>query len=836
MGVFLFLSKTGFVRLRKNSDRLCLALLLLSLFCGLTGFIPPLFSQETNNNTAKYSTRTVKVGVYENRPKLYTDSHDKKQGIYVEILSSVSHKTGWKIEYIDLEWPEYRSALESGKIDIMPDVAFTKERSEFLYFNKYAVLQSWSQIFVNKNSKIEYFSDLENKKIAVLKGSIQKALIEKILKSLSINTTLVDCRSFKETFLTAAQGKADAALTNNFFGNAFAPVYDLKKTYLVFDSVELHFASLKGKNKDIIDTIDKHLLRLRKENTSFYNKFLYKYLDKPATASEEKVDYRLFLSALFALFISLSAIVWLAKKLKARNFFLSAASKDLAEKSNQLKASSQELELLINKIPDALIYTDINRKIVRVNPAFIDLFKYKPFEILGKPTAILYAHSSDCDMVGDLIEKKHANVTSIFDGAMEFKKKDGSVFTGETKGSLLRDAVGKRIGCISLVKDVTEKKNLEKKLQQAAKMESIGRVAGGVAHDFNNILSVILGFGDLLMAELPDDNPHYELVAQIVEAAKKARDLTKQLLSFSKRGVFKVKKTDLNTLFDDFEKILTRLLPDNTDLVLDLYPSPVPVMINKGKLERVIMNMVINAGDALPEGGRITISTDMDKGSSCAVLRVDDTGTGMAPDVVQNIFEPFFTTKSKEHGTGLGLSTSYGIIKQHKGDITVTSEPGSGTRFEITLPIALEQNLKTQDFDIIGSSETKPINNPEDNTGKKILLVDDDELVRKLAEKILKKLNYTVYSADNGSKALELFNELDSKIDLLLTDMVMPGMTGRDLYEKIITLKPDIKVLFMSGYTNNMLDNLYIEKNKFHFLAKPFSIKALAKEIETLLS
>jgi two-component system cell cycle sensor histidine kinase/response regulator CckA len=385
-----------------------------------------------------------------------------------------------------------------------------------------------------------------------------------------------------------------------------------------------------------------------------------------------------------------------------------------------------------------------------------------------------------------------------------------------------------------------EKKKLEEQLRQSQKMEAIGRLAGGVAHDFNNMLTGIIGYADLLLLSLNRDHPLVGKVEEIKKAGKRAASLTQQLLAFSRKQMLQPKVLDLNLVVNDLKKMLQRLIGEDIELETHLESNLFRVKVDPNQMGQVLMNLVVNARDAMARGGRITIETanvvldqayGRKKGVSLqpgpyVLLEVRDTGIGMDPETRSHIFEPFFTTKELGKGTGLGLSTVYGIIKQSGGYIWVDSQPECGTAFQIFLPRAEgESALKQSD----------PHSPPLFQGSETILIVEDNELVRNLTSEALRQFGYSVIEASGGDPALKIIQENGEKIDLLLTDVVMPGLNGRELADQVLSSRPGIKVLYMSGYSDNAIVQHGILSPGLAFIEKPFSPETLAEKVRQVL-
>ena len=392
---------------------------------------------------------------------------------------------------------------------------------------------------------------------------------------------------------------------------------------------------------------------------------------------------------------------------------------------------------------------------------------------------------------------------------------------------------------LAVLHDVTEQTVLEGQFRQAQKMEAVGRLAGGVAHDFNNLLTVINGYGSVLLDETTPDSPEREPLSEIVRAGERAATLTRQLLAFSRKQVLKPQILDLNAVMRDTEKMLRRMIGEDVDLLTILSPRLDFVTVDPGQVEQVVMNLAVNARDAMPKGGRLTIETrnvtvdetlarqtlSISPGRYVALI-VADSGCGIGPETRSHLFEPFFTTKEQGKGTGLGLATVFGIVKQSGGGIAVKSDVGKGATFEIYLPAAKD----------VPASAGRTLSESLDLGGAEtILLVEDDVGVRGLAQATLDERGYNVLVAENAGKAMEAAARFEGPIHLLLTDVVMPGPSGPALAESLKASRPDMKVLFVSGYSDDAVTSHGILGAGAMFLEKPFTPRVLALKVRQVL-
>jgi len=430
------------------------------------------------------------------------------------------------------------------------------------------------------------------------------------------------------------------------------------------------------------------------------------------------------------------------------------------------------------------------------------------------------------------------------DGAWEDElrqtTKDGKQIIVASRWTRVCDESGRPKSQMTINTDMTEKKKLEARLIQAQRMEAVGRLAGGVAHDFNNLLTVIIGFSEMVLGGLSRDEPTREMIQQVHLAGTRAASLTRQLLAFSRKQVLAPVVLDLNSLVSETEKMLCRMIGEDIALVAVLDPSLGRVKADPGQIEQVLMNLAVNARDAMPTGGRLTIATqnvEVDPSVGVAfkemaagpyvLLTVSDTGCGMDEATMAQIFEPFFTTKEVDKGTGLGLATVYGIMKQSDGAIDVTSAPGQGSAFKIYLPRLVQETAKA------GGAFLGIPAIPQ-GTGM-VLMVEDEQAVRSLSSLALRSAGYAVLEAENGEDALAVYRKHSGSIDLLAIDVVMPKMNGRQLADDLTSKQPGLKVLYMSGYTDDAVVLHGVKDAGLAFLQKPFTPYSLVRKVREVL-
>lgn len=499
----------------------------------------------------------------------------------------------------------------------------------------------------------------------------------------------------------------------------------------------------------------------------------------------------------------------------------------------KLRQAEESFKNLVNNAPIGIFIVQKGR-FTLLNAAFPKITGYSEAELLGKDALCLVAPEFKQQVRDQTLKMVRGERTSPYE--FQIITKDGKRKWIMESVSPTRYAGEKAV--LGYCIDITDHKEIADQLLQAQKMEAVGRLAGGVAHDFNNMLGVILGYAEIALIQLSEQDPIHKNLEEMKSAAERAATLVRQLLAFSRKQILEPRVIDLNALVTDFKRMLQRLIGEDIDLKLALEPEVAAVKADPGQMEQVIMNLAINAKDAMPQGGKLTIEThnvyldeiyaqshaDVTPGPY-VMLTVSDNGEGINPEILSYLFEPFYTTKEAGKGTGLGLSTAYGIVKQNGGNIEVYSQLGWGTTFKIYLPQVAED---VQPKEI-------PLTTPPPGGSETVLVVEDEDMLRALIVEVLEKYGYQVLAAPNGAEALLLGERLQEQIHLLLTDVVMPQMSGRELAAQLRTLHPEIKVLYMSGYTADAITQHGVLEDRTSFIQKPFRLLSMASKVREIL-
>jgi len=505
--------------------------------------------------------------------------------------------------------------------------------------------------------------------------------------------------------------------------------------------------------------------------------------------------------------------------------------------SARMKAEEQmrKLSHAVEQSPSAVIITDLEGSIEYVNPRLTQMSGYSAAEVMGKQPDILGFDDFSLAARGEIMET--INAGEEWRGEFHTKKKTGELYWVSASVSAIRDSEGKISHYLAVQEDITDKKLLQRQLIQAQKMEAVGTLAGGIAHDFNNLLGVIIGYSDYLLAKLDREDQMHKIMGDIKKAGQRGTGLTDQLLAFSRKQAIQPEILALNTVVEETEKILGRLIGEDIELVTGLEPELWLVKADQGQITQILMNFAVNARDAMAAGGKIVIKTEnvnideefcrrysYARPGRFVRLSVEDTGVGMDQETLFHIFEPFFTTKETGKGTGLGLSVIYGIVKQHEGWVNVYSEPGQGSVFRVYLPASFASEAKEAEEEL-SIEELR-------GHGERVLLVEDEQMLREFAERTLPENGYVVFAAAKAEEALELFEREKGEFHMVFSDVVLPDINGVELVDRLLVKKPELKVLLCSGYMDDRSRWSVIGKRGFNFLQKPYTLAELLKSMK----
>lgn len=779
--------------------------------------------------------RVVRVGLYENKPKIYTDEKGDPAGIFVVILNEIAQRENWKLHYVSGDWSHCLESLENGEIDLMPDVAYSSERNETMDFHSEGVVNSWAEIYSARSKHYRTLADLDGKKVAVLSASIQKKLFSEMMQGFGYTATLVEVASATEELTLAVDQKVDAIIVNRFFGDYYCSRFGLEKTSITFAPVVLYYATADGRNADLLQVIDNHLRKMKLEPGSVYYRTLERWMENPPKTVFP--SYFLWVGA-GAGFLLLSSFVFIL----LLRWRVRVVTQDLEETNDRLRRSEKKFHDIFTKhAAIKMILDPSSGEIVEVNEAAAKFYGWTAEELCKK-------RIQEINMLSPAeIKEEMAKVLRNERIHFEFRHRlangeirDVAVFSSHI------DIDGKTM-LHSVVHDITahkqaerDRERLKEQIVQSQKIESIGRLAGGVAHEFNNLLGVIVGYAELALEKVSEESSLHKDLDEILKAASRSASITMQLLAFARKQVVSPVVLDLNAAVEGMRDVLTSLLSGK--MVLDWNPGRDlwSVKIDPIQVSQVMACLCSNARDAVSENGTVSIETAnvCFDANYCqthpeflpgeyVMLSVKDTGKGMDAETLKNVFEPFFTTKGICKNAGLGLPTVYGIVKQNNGFIVLSSELGKGTTFKMFFPRSKETLVKDASGE---AGDSVP-----QGAGETVLIVEDGEAIRELGKKLLTKLGYKVFTTDTPTEALQLVAENSNRFDLVLSDLVLPTMSGWELGDKLQELRPGIRIVYMSGYSEGLIANRRVDDPGIHFLQKPFSTKELAVAIRRAL-
>jgi PAS domain S-box-containing protein len=791
-----------------------------------------------------YADTTLRVGVYNNKPLVFTDSDGKVKGFLIDILDYIGSKEGWRIEYIPGSWIESLERLEKGGLDLLVGAEYSRERNKIYDFTYEASFSDWGIVYTREGSNLNQIVNLDHKKIAAVHGDIHYNNLRKLAKQFKLNCRFIEVYEYEDVLELIDNKRVDAGVVNRLYGLEFERYYDANRSSIIFSPSEVHFAAPKKKHPELIRIIDSHLVSLKGDKTSIYHQSLDKWT--PTNGAWVLPKWLLGALAVAAglLLLSVAVGLILRAQVKAKTLELSIKNQELELEVEERKRVEEALRLTqfsIDHAGDNVFWVGPDARLIYLNQTACGSLGYSFEELTSMtvhdidpnfPPAAWSAHWEELKQRGSfVIESLH-------------RRKDGTVFPVEITLNYL-EFEGKEYNC-AFARDITERKKVEAErermqaqLRQAQKMEAVGTLAGGIAHDFNNILQAVQGYAELLLLGKESPRPGERELQEIVRAAKRGAELTQQLLTFSRKVDSKLRPTDLNREVENVRRLLERTIPKMIKIELQLAKALKIVSADPGQVEQVIMNLAVNAKDAMPEGGKLIIETDnitldeehcrlhrVAKPGDYVQLTIADSGHGIDADTLEHIFEPFYTTKGPGKGTGLGLATVYGIVESHKGYINAQSSLGEGSTFKIYLPTveAKEEIVKfdEQDAALKGGTET-------------ILLVDDEESIRDIACQMLENFGYTILTAADGESALEVYRQARAKISLVVLDLIMPGMGGRRCLEELLKIDPEVRIAIASGYFPDGPTTEILKNGARGFVSKPYEIAQMLEEVRRVL-
>ncbi|HDR14056.1 MAG TPA: transporter substrate-binding domain-containing protein [Desulfobacteraceae bacterium] len=773
--------------------------------------------------------RIVVGGDHAYPPFEYLEENGRPAGYNVELTRAIALEMGLDIEIRLGPWAEIVKGMEEGRIDVLQGMFYLPERDlKFDFTQPHAVHHYVSFVRKGEGDPPVTVDDLAGKRIVVQRGDAAHDFL--LAKGLGGQVSLVE--SQEDVLRQLAEGKHDCALAVRISSLYLIEENGWKNLVLgrqAFLPLEYCYAALNNR-KAVLAQFSEGLKVLEKNGQyrRIYDKWLGGYEERPPSLVEALRYSVMVLIPLSAILLVVFLWSWTLRR-------------RVAERTKDLHESEEKYRSFFENSMDAILLTAPDGSVFAANPSACELFGRTEDEIikLGREGLV----DATDPRLHLLLAEREKNRKAR--GEITFFRKDGSRFSTEVTSASFEDSAGE-IKTSMIIRDITEREaaeaeqeKLRSQLIQAQKMESVGRLAGGVAHDFNNKLSVILGYTELAMGGLGKTTPIYENLQQVMEAGKQSVNIVRQLLAFARKQTIVPRVLDFNETVEGMLKMLRRLIGEDIDLLWRPDTNLWRVQMDPAQIGQILANLCINARDAISGVGRITIETEnvvLDE-SYCAdrvgfvpgeyvMLAVSDDGSGMDKEILANAFEPFFTTKEVGKGTGLGLATVYGIAKQNQGFVNIYSEPEKGTCVKIYLPRHREETEKK--VGPIGAETPR-------GDGETILVVEDETSVLHLARRILEKMGYVVLTSATPTEAVATAREYAGEIHLLMTDVVLPEMSGKDLAGEVMEIRPNIGVLFMSGYTANVIAHQGVLDKGVQFIEKPFTSDGLARKVREAL-
>jgi len=778
------------------------------------------------------------VGVYNNKPTIFTNDQGQPDGIFIDILEEIASREGWQLSYTPDHFSTLFSQLKQGKIDLLPAVAYSQQRDTLLDFNYATVVANWAELYTSKDATISSFLELEGKKIAVKGGDIHFHSLKEMTKNFNIECRFLETDEYQTTFEMLQAGVADVAVVNRLYGEKNKLTFSVKETSVIFNPIELRFALPEGKNQEISNKLDTYINKFKSDDSSIYYKTINRWLMVEAENDGPTwLLYALYSVIAIALFFSGTAILF-RRQVQNRTKELRQANRNLTDQITERKKAEQTLQRfaqVIEASSDAIALINRDHNHIFVNDAYR--------EIAGAPDDT-FENTSIIDYLGkdffDL-ELREAVSRSLEGETIYLQTRPRVGHSNDFYWNLTISpyySAGKNLkGYVMDIQDVTEQVELQNRLKNSQKMEAIGMLAGGVAHDLNNILSGLVSYPDMLLINKGPDDPMTTPLMTIKKSGERAATIVQDLLTLARRGVGNQVTTNINTIVREF---LTS--PEHRSITkgaagieynLNLDGALSNIKGSTVHLSKILMNFYTNGVEAMAEGGVLAISTaesvlteeyagyEVIPPGEYATLTISDTGVGMSTGEINRVFEPFYTSKIMgRSGTGLGMAVVWGTVKDHDGYIDIKSKPGKGTTFTVYIPTTDElmaEQAKTTLQDYLGD-------------GEKILVVDDLEEQRALTHGILSSLGYRADVAASGIEAIEKCKK--KTYDLLVLDMIMPGeYDGLATYEAIKSSNPQQKAIIVSGFSETSRVKKAQELGAGTYLKKPYTVELLATAI-----
>jgi len=785
-----------------------------------------------------YGKTTLKVGVYNNKPTIFVDQDGVADGLFVDILEHIAAREEWQLEYVTGSFSELLDKLIKGSIDLMPAIAYSRGRDQDIDYTFETVMANWAELYVSGSSKLTSLLELQGKKIAVKQGDIHFQALKTMTENFNLNCRFLETDEYETVFEMLSARYADVGVVNRLYGNRNKIDYYVKATPVIFNPIEMRYAVPEGRNQQIINRIDSYLTSFKRDENSIYYQAVNRWFVVDTKRGLPKWILYLLAAIAGVTSLLLGSMFLLRYQVKKRTFELTRANEQLEsqiEVRRRVEGELRKFARIVEASSDAMALVDKDHRHVLVNTAYLRTFGITDKDIVGVSLQELFGEAFFTR------ELKESVITCLQGKVVHVQTKPDNGKNERVNWNITlspyhsyRDKIS---GYVIDIRDVTQEVKLQNRLKNAQKMEAIGMLAGGVAHDLNNILSGLVSYPDMLLVNRQTDDPMTQPLQTIKRSGERAAAIVQDLLTLARGGIGSTVPFNLNDIISEYLDS-----PEHREIIREAEGIIFSVKLDEtlcnvrgsaAHLTKILMNLITNAVEAMPGGGRLTITTEnrhlknqfigyeVVPPGNYVVIRLTDTGVGMSPAELSRIFEPFYTSKVMgRSGTGLGMAVVWGAIRDHNAYIDVTSELGKGTSFSLYFHATK---------DLLPKAEDTAADSPKGN-GQKILVVDDMKEQRAVASEILEVLGYSVDVAPSGEEAVAMCQK--TEYALIVLDMIMPGgMDGLATYEKISTFKPGQKAVIASGFSDTSSVRKAQDLGAGPYIKKPYSVNSLAKAI-----
>jgi signal transduction histidine kinase/ABC-type amino acid transport substrate-binding protein/ActR/RegA family two-component response regulator len=832
----------------------------------------------------KASPRVVKVGVFPNAPAVSMGEDGIARGFYPDMLREVAAKEGWDLQFVPGTWQDGLDRIRSGEISLLAMVARTPERETYLDYGAEPSFTVWSLLYAHPKSGIESVLDVRDRHVGLMKGDVNGDHFRTLCAGFNLPVAYETFGSFEDVFRAVESGRLDAGVVTNTFGYSQETRFRVERTPVVFSPFNVYFAVGRGRDQDLLTALDTYLREGKLNQASGYHQALKRWLAPQPAAGLPAWALWLGAGSLAALGLAIAVAMAFRRQVERATTEIRDLNVGLSQELTEKRRREEQilhvasgvsgsfgesfLQDLVKHLAQAtgadaafigeIVHAEEGRR-VRTLAVYIDGAPAANLEYAAAGTPCERALRGELCIIPRGVRDQFSEPgfleelgaqgyigAPLVDSQNRVQGLLGVVHrapieASDEAASLLRIFSARAAGELERRGSETARQVLERQMQHAQKLESLGVLAGGIAHDFNNLLTAMLGHMNVAQMKLAPESPAHPHLESLERIIHRAADLTRQMLAYSGKGRFVVRPYDLNHVVQEVTHLLEVSIPKKIALRFNLAPALPPVEADAAQIQQVIMNLVTNAADAIGDHeGTIRLTTgtlqldrtyldqvfqgqDLQPGSY-VTMEVSDSGCGMTPEVMDRIFEPFFTTKIA--GRGLGLSATMGILKGHRAGMRIYSEPGHGTTFKLLFPTTEAQQAQ----------EATQIALPVVARKATILLVDDEEMIREAATAVLESLGLTVLSAADGQEAVDMVQRPGVKVDLVLMDLTMPHMDGREAFHAIRRVHPAMPVILSSGYNEQESIQAFMGRGLAAFLQKPYTLRALERTVLEVLA